>query len=134
MPADSPESQPWIDILSEVRYLIEPQLEPPPELNAEENAVMTELRKRWEQEKAELRQQGKLEGKLEGKAEGKLEGKLEGEAKGKAAAILAVLHARGFAVSERTHTQVLGCTDVSTLDRWLVRAATAASETDILAA
>ena len=48
---------------------------------------MTELRQRWEREKAELRSSGKAEGRAEGKVEGKAEGKAE--------AVLAVLKARG---------------------------------------
>ncbi len=114
LPTESPEQQPWIDILAEVRYLIEKE----PGLSPEEKTVMTELRKRWEKEKADLRR----------------EGEAAGEAKGKAAAILAVLQARGFVVSERTSTQIRSCRDLAVLDGWLVRAATAASENEVIAA
>ena len=69
-----------------------------------------------------------------GLAEGKAKGKAEGKAEGKVEAILAVLQARGFAVSELVRTTILGCQDPSVLDRWLVRAATATSETDVIAA
>lgn len=79
---------------------------------------MTELRQRWEREKADLRREGLLTGQVQTKAE----------------AILTVMTARGFAVSERVRTQIMGCHDLSVLDRWLTRAATAPSENDVIAA
>lgn len=110
LPVGDPQRQPWIDILSDVRYLFND--EPTP--NPEEQALMTELRQRWEREKAELRSSGKAEGKAE--------------------AVLAVLKARGVAVSEAVRTCVLGCHDLGTLDRWLARALTAASDAEVVAA
>ena len=77
---------------------------------------MTELRQRWEREKAELRSFGRAEGRAEGKAE----------------AVLAVLTARGVPVSETVRTRVLGCHDLSTLDRWLARATTATSDGEVV--
>lgn len=71
---------------------------------------MTELRQRWEREKVELR------------------------AEGTAKAILTVLVARGFQVSDGIRQRVLDCKDPSTLERWLARAATAASATEVIAA
>lgn len=122
LPVDDPQRQPWIDILADVRYLFDDEPTPDPE----EQALMTELRQRWEREKAELRSSGKAEGRAEGKVEGKAEGKAE--------AVLAVLKARGVAVSEAVRTRVLGCHDLNTLDRWLARAATAASDAEVFAA
>jgi hypothetical protein len=119
---DDPQGQAWVDILAEVRYLIEKV----PDLSLEEQAVMTELRQRWEREKADLRNSAKAEGKVEGRAEGRAESKAE--------AVLAVLKARGLAVSEGVRVRVLACRDLSILDRWLVRAATAASDTEVTAA
>lgn len=110
LPIDDPQRQPWIDILADVRYLFDDEPNPGPE----EQALMTELRQRWEREKAELRSSGKAEGKAE--------------------AVLAVLKARGVSVSEVVRTRVLGCQDLSTLDRWLARAATAGSDTEVVAA
>ncbi len=115
---DDPQGQAWVDILAEVRYLIEQV----PDLTLEEQAVMTELRQRWEREKADLRSSAKAEGKAEGRAETKAE------------AILAVLKARGLAVSEGVRVRVLACRDLGVLDRWLVRAATSASDTEVTAA
>ncbi len=54
-----------------------------------------------------------------------------GKVESKAEAIVAVLKARGFAISERIHSQISGCQDLAVLDRWLVQAATALSEADI---
>jgi hypothetical protein len=102
--------QPWIDMLSDVRYL----LDEAPDASPEEKSIMTELRQRWEREKAELRAEGMAAGKAEG--------------------ILAVLRARGLAVSEPVQARVLTCKDLSVLDRWLMRAATATSDTEVIAA
>ncbi len=112
-PSD-PENEAWVDILADVRYLIEQV----PDLSPEEQTIMTELRQRWEREKSELRTAARAEGKAEGKAEG----------------ILTMLRARGLPVSESVRTRVLSCKDLSMLDRWLVRAATAVSDTDVIAA
>lgn len=112
-PSD-PQNEPWVDILADVRYLIEQV----PDLSPEEQRIMTELRQRWEREKTELRSAAMAEGQAKGKAEG----------------ILTMLRARGLSVSESVRTRVLSCKDLSMLDRWLVRAATAGSDTDVIAA
>ena len=69
----------------------------------------------------------------EGKAAGLREGETRGEVKAKAAAVLAVLAARGVAVSDEVRARVETCKDASTLDRWLGRAATAASDGEVVA-
>jgi hypothetical protein len=66
------------------------------------------------------------------RAEGKAEGEVEGEAKGKAAAVLMVLEARGVAVDSETRARIVACTDAALLDRWIARAATAASGQDVI--
>lgn len=98
--------QPWIDILPDVRYLLDEAQEPTPE----EKTIMTELRQRWEREKAELR------------------------AEGTAKAILTILTTRGLQVSDGTRQHVLDCKDPSTLDRWLARALTATTDSEVIAA
>ena len=118
LPLSAAQRQPWIDILADVRYLFDET----PDCSPEEQTIMTELRQRWEREKADLRAAGKAEGKVEGKAEGKAEG------------ILALLKARGLPVSEPVKARLLSCKDLSILDRWLVRAATASSDSDVIAA
>ena len=58
-------------------------------------------------------------------------GMAEGEAKGRAEeairALLAVLEARGLAVSDDERSRIVGCTDVGVLENWIRRAVTVAS-------
>jgi hypothetical protein len=72
-------------------------------------------------------------GRAEGRAEGEAEGEAKGKAEGKAEAILAVLAARGLSISEAVREKVLGCRDLPTLERWLVKAATAKSAAQAVA-
>ena len=132
-PLTAAQRQPWIDVLADVRYLLDGAQDPTPE----EQTIMTELRQRWEREKAELRAEGRAQAASElgtrwerEKAELRAESTAEGTAK----AILTVLVARGLQVSEAIQQHVLGCKDPNTLDRWLARAATVASATDVIAA
>jgi hypothetical protein len=60
-------------------------------------------------------------------AEGLAEGETRGEVKAKSAAILAFLAARGIAVSTEVRARIEACKDAASLDRWIIRAATAAS-------
>ena len=55
---------------------------------------------------------------------GRVEGRAEGRVEGRAEALLAVLRARGFQVSQAAQKRVESCMDVVVLERWLVRAAT----------
>ena len=75
---------------------------------------MTKLRAEFEQFKADLRHEGRKEGKAE--------------------ALLSVLTARGLALSDALRAQILSCQDLATLDRWLARALTAQTATDVLSA
>ena len=152
LPLPKEQRQPWIDILADVRYL----LDETPDLSLEERAIMTELRQRWEREKAELRAEGRAQAlselrqrlereKAELRAEGRAQAltelrqrleheKAEVRAEGKAEAILTVLKARGFQVSDSVRQQVLGCKDPSILERWLAKAVTATSDAEVIAA
>jgi len=67
------------------------------------------------------------------RAEGEAAGFAKGEAKGKAAAVLAVLAARGVAVSNEARARIEACTDVAMLDRWISRAATVSSTDEVFA-
>ncbi len=58
---------------------------------------------------------------------------LAGEARGRATALLTILSARGFAVSGPAREQILATADLESLDRWLYKAATAASLDEVLA-
>ncbi len=60
------------------------------------------------------------------------EGEAKGEAKGKAESVLAVLAARGLAVTEAQRARILTCSDLAELDRYLQRAITAGSTDDVL--
>ena len=62
--------------------------------------------------------------RAEGEAEGKAKGKAEGKAEGVAGAVLAVLEARGFALSDPERERVLASTDKAILDSWITRSAT----------
>jgi hypothetical protein len=64
---------------------------------------------------------------------GKTEGKAEGKAEGKREAVLAVLEARGLAMSEAQRAVVAACSDATVLAQWIVRAATASSAAEVLA-
>lgn len=66
-------------------------------------------------------------------AEQRAEGLVEGEAIGKAKSILAVLAARGVAVSDETRQRILACTDNATLDRWVAHAAVVPSAEEVVA-
>ena len=59
------------------------------------------------------------------------QGRAEGEATGKIAAILAVLAARGIPLTGQARARIETCRDRVTLDRWIARAATAASVEDV---
>jgi len=63
--------------------------------------------------------------------QGEHKGKIEGKIEAKIAAILAVLAARGVAVSDEVRARIEACKDAAVLDRWIVRAATAASAEEI---
>ena len=127
MPADLPEG-PYRDALelaNQAKFSLE-ELQAYERVRDEIRQVLEIAAARWAE--------GKAEGRAEGRDEGKTEGKREGEASGRVAAILAVLTARGVSVSAEARTCIEVCKDVITLDRWIARAATAASVDEVLAA
>jgi PD-(D/E)XK nuclease family transposase len=67
-------------------------------------------------------------------AEGEAAGFAKGETAGQVRAILALLAARGIAVSSETRARIEACKDAATLDRWITRAATAGSAEEVIAA
>lgn len=75
-----------------------------------------------------LEAQGRKRGRLEGEAKGRA----EGEVKGKQDALFALLKARGLSVSAEQRAMLRGCADPVKLDRWIVRAATAALASEVL--
>ena len=72
---------------------------------------------------------------LEARAEarGKTLGKTEGKALGKAEALLTFLTARQLPVDAATRARIEVCTDPLVLDRWIARAATAATLDEVFA-
>jgi hypothetical protein len=66
-----------------------------------------------------------------GRDDGRAEGLAEGEAKGEAKAVLAVLEARGIAVSEQIRARILHCTDLALLEEWVRRSATVTAPGDL---
>lgn len=58
-------------------------------------------------------------------------GEARGKARGKAEGVLMLLSSRDIAVSDVERARILACTDLEALDRWLVRAATAASVAEL---
>jgi predicted transposase/invertase (TIGR01784 family) len=57
----------------------------------------------------------------------------DGEAAGQARAILAFLAARGVSVSPAVRARIEACRHMATLDRWVVRAATATTADEVIA-
>ncbi len=66
-------------------------------------------------------------------AAGVQEGRDTGRDEGKVSAILAVLAARGLAVSDEVRARITACRDAATLDRWIVRAALSRSADEVVA-
>ena len=77
--------------------------------------------------RAEGRAEGRNEGRAEGRNEGRNEGRAEGRAEEAARALLTVLRARGIPVPESVRERILAQRDVERLERWLEKAAVAAS-------
>ncbi|HLM73282.1 MAG TPA: hypothetical protein VK459_11340, partial [Polyangiaceae bacterium] len=75
--------------------------------------------------------QGRKRGRIEGEAKGRAKGLAEGEVKGKRDAVLALLKARGVALSAEERAVLNACADAAKLDRWIIRAATAASASEV---
>jgi hypothetical protein len=61
------------------------------------------------------------------------EGRTEGRTEGEAIALIRVMQARGVELSEQARARIRGCRDQAQLLEWLDRAATAASEAELLA-
>ena len=62
---------------------------------------------------------------------GRAKGRAEGEAKGEATALLTFLDARGIHVGDEHKERIQACTDLDVLQRWIRRAATAASADEL---
>jgi hypothetical protein len=98
---------------------------------ATEDVMATAAEQLIQRGRAEGKAEGRAEGKAEGRAEGKAEGKAEGRAEGKAEGVLAILEARGIVVGARERTRIIASTDLVELDRWLRRAVTVESVSEL---
>jgi hypothetical protein len=76
--------------------------------------------------------QGVARGIAEGVARGMAEGVAEGKALGESESVLAVLSARGVRVTPEAEARIRACHDTDELGKWLARAATAESISDVL--
>jgi hypothetical protein len=65
-------------------------------------------------------------------AQGRKKGRAEGEAEGRQDALLTMLRARGFSPSQEDEARIRACVDTAKLDRWIARAATAATVREAL--
>jgi PD-(D/E)XK nuclease family transposase len=74
------------------------------------------------------------EGEARGDAAGFTRGERAGVVKTRIADIFAILATRGIAVDSEARARIEGCTDVATLERWFVRAVTAASAAEVVTA
>jgi predicted transposase YdaD len=61
------------------------------------------------------------------------QGEAKGETKGKAEALVMILKQRGLAMTDEQQHQLVTCTDLPTLDRWLERALSVTSLDELLA-
>ena len=82
---------------------------------------------------SEAHQRSYARGEAEGEAKGLAKGKAEGLAKGKAESLRMILQQRGLAMTDEQQRQILSCTDVTILDRWLTRVLSVASVDELLA-
>ncbi|MEP7126638.1 MAG: hypothetical protein ABJE95_37245 [Byssovorax sp.] len=69
----------------------------------------------------------------EGRAQGRVQGRAQGRAEEAARAVLTVLRARGIALAEPERARILAQQDPDLLERWLEKAAVAASADELLA-
>jgi hypothetical protein len=68
----------------------------------------------------------------QGRTEGRVEGRVEGRTEEAARALLTVLRARGIAVPDAVRESILAQKDPERLERWLEKAAVAASVTTVI--
>jgi predicted transposase YdaD len=75
-----------------------------------------------------LQQEGRQEGRQQGRQQGQQEGLLTGTR----ASLRRVLAGRQLTPNKDDDARIEACTDLATLERWLDRAITAASVSDVL--
>ena len=134
LPSGLPETERFLAIVSQMAYFLKKKQQPEPRqssaLGLEEGDDMTQLAREFEAYKAQL----VATGEARGEARGRAIGKTIGEALGKAKSLLAVMAARGLFVNDLVRAQILQCEDLTQLDRWITRAVTATSVSDVMIA
>ncbi|MGK3960214.1 Rpn family recombination-promoting nuclease/putative transposase [Sorangium sp. So ce118] len=131
----------WLFVHTPDLAEVPPELPPGPHRDAVElanEATFTQAEQEAYQRVMDEIQQARELVKLAADAEARAvdaeaRGRQEGLIAGQARAILAVLAARGIAVESETRARIAACTDAATLDRWIARAATAASAEEVVA-
>ena len=83
--------------------------------------------------KSDFAKKHQAKGREEGREEGLAEGLAEGARSARVAALLAILDARGLAVSAAEEATIRACTDDAALTRWIRKAATAATVAEVFA-
>ena len=134
LPSGLPETERFLAIVSQMAYFLKKKQQPEARqssaLGLEEGDDMTQLAREFEAYKAQL----VATGEARGRAIGKTIGEAIGEARGKAKSLLAVMAARGLFVNDLVRAQILQCEDLTQLDRWITRAVTATSVSDVMIA
>ncbi|MDP9122255.1 MAG: hypothetical protein M3O15_12970 [Acidobacteriota bacterium] len=144
----SPESESWSLLPTEGqiedRCLVKPlQVKALLDAAIADNAVVQALAAKGNLEILKVKAEGKAEGRIEGKTQGLIEGKaqgltegkaqglVEGKAQGLAEAVLRILETRGVAVGSAERQEILRCSDLEQLSRWLDRATVASSVDEV---
>jgi hypothetical protein len=115
-------------VSEEILVELQQRLEKKQRRTREEEEFVMNMQGTWK----EARKLGLAEGRNEGLAEGRNEGRDEGRAEEAARAVLAVLRVRGIAVPDVARERILAQKDPERLERWLEKAAVAASVTAVL--
>lgn len=97
------------------------------------SAVEALMGTNWEY-KSEFAKTYFAQGKQAGREEGREEGREAGREEEARRLLLAILADRKLGPSDAARARVEACADCATLERWVVRAASAASEDDVFAA
>jgi hypothetical protein len=82
--------------------------------------------------RAALQAEGERRGRAEGVREGRAEGVREGRAEGVRNALLTLLRTRGLSATVKQRAMIEGCADPKKLERWIMRAASAGSVSEVL--
>jgi hypothetical protein len=120
LPADAHERAVAAEILLNMQYVLGKKSNPTPE---EQEFIMT-IRDGWEQ----AREAGHAKGRTEGRTEGRNEGRAEEAVR----AVLMVLRVRCLELPEAARERILTEKDPERLERWLEKAAVAASVADVI--